>query len=151
MSQKLYTPPIFSARAPIPLRTFLTCAAANVNVKDARETALREVIDPFCREVYNIMRDYVNSIFESQPDVVRIEANICTTNPDSMYFYIYKTNTVPHEIKSVELSAPDYNGLEHDSMALGHYLIDAYGFQKDTSDTLARNICFIASTPLAEL
>ena len=149
--QNLYYPPILSAKEPIPLRTFLTCVATNLAVKDVRESALRELFDPFCREIYNKIREYVNPIFENESDVIRIEANICTTNPDGIHFYIYKTCTIPNKIESIELNAPNFKGIDYDAMALGHYLIDAYGFQKDSSDTLARNICFIANSPLAPI
>lgn len=151
MSQNLYIPPILSAKEPIPLRTFITCAATNVNVKNAREAAFREAIDPYCRQIYNAMREYVNRQLAEENGILRVEVNLCTTSPNKLYFYKYKTDYVPEDIESCELDIPDFKGFDNDSMALGHYLIDAYGFQKDSADTLARNICFVARMPLAPL
>lgn len=151
MSQKLYSPPILTTKDPIPLRTFLTCGATNMGVKETREAAFREAIDPYCRQIYNAMREYVNQQFESDSEILRIEVNLCTTVPNKLYFYRYKTGYIPENIESCELDIPDFKGFDNDAMALGHYLIDAYGFQKDTSDTLARNICFVAKLPLAPL
>ena len=151
MPQKLYTPPILSAKGPIPLRTFLTCAATNVNIKESREAAFREAIDPYCRQIYNAMREYVNQQFEKDDGILRIEVNLYTTVPNKLYFYKYKTGYIPENIESCELDIPDFKGFDNDAMALGHYLIDAYGFQKDSADTLARNICFVATIPLAPL